>query len=405
MNPNWMILRVTDFAEVFNGGTPSTSNPKNFGGDIPWITPKDLSNYEFRFITRGERSITQEGLANSSATIVPAGTILLTSRAPVGYLAIAQKPVTTNQGFKNIVVKEGFDNRFIFYLLKSNVEFLKSQASGSTFAELSGSSLKNLSFTLPPLPEQHAIADVLSALDDKIELNRHMNTTLESLAQALFKHTVLDNPERGNWKEGFLSDICQIPIGGDWGSDTSTGDDLQVICLRGIDLEHLRKEGFSPDAPLRWIKKNSLQKRKMTDCDVLIAGSGVGPVGRPLWVSPSLIKLYGFEIIYSNFCKRLTAKSPSYALFIDRILHNLHQSKEILDYVNGTSLPNLDINGLINQYPLIIPPQGLVEKYYEIIKPFYAFLHSRESQIIAELRDTLLPKLISGKVRMKLEGK
>src|SRR5687768_14608623 len=108
MANEWKEYSVADFAEVIGGGTPSTSDEDNFGGNIPWITPKDLSDFSFRYITHGERNITEQGLNNSNATLLPTGTVLLSSRAPVGYLAIASNPVTTNQGFKSLVVREGF---------------------------------------------------------------------------------------------------------------------------------------------------------------------------------------------------------------------------------------------------------------------------------------------------------
>jgi len=213
MAGEWRELTVEEFAEVVGGGTPSTADERNFGGDIPWITPKDLSNYGFRYIERGERNITEKGLLESNATLLPAGAVLLSTRAPVGYLAIAKNPLTTNQGFKSLVVRDGFDNEFVFYLLKANVEYLKSQASGTTFGELSGTTLRKLKFLIPPLPEQRAIAAVLGALDDKIELNRRMNRTLEAIAQAVFRHWFVENEEAEGWEVGQVCDWGKVITG------------------------------------------------------------------------------------------------------------------------------------------------------------------------------------------------
>ncbi|MBI4653788.1 MAG: restriction endonuclease subunit S [Nitrospirae bacterium] len=192
MGDKWKEYKIDDIAEVVGGGTPSTKEADNFGGTIPWLTPKDLSGYSYRYISHGERNITENGLANSSAKILPVHTVLLTTRAPVGYVAIAKNPVTTNQGFRSLVLREGFNPEFVFYLLKINTEFLKNHASGTTFGELSGSTLKSLKFLFPPLPEQKAIASILGALDDKIELNRKMNETLEAMARAIFKSWFVD---------------------------------------------------------------------------------------------------------------------------------------------------------------------------------------------------------------------
>ncbi|MFO3797422.1 MAG: restriction endonuclease subunit S, partial [Anaerolineales bacterium] len=161
MAGEWRQLPIGDIAEIVGGGTPSTTEPTNFDGDIPWITPKDLSGHHFRFISRGERNISDQGLRTSSARILPAGAVLLTTRAPIGYVAIASNPLATNQGFRSLVLRKGFDSEFVYYLLKANGETLKSHASGTTFGELAGSTLKKLRFSFPPLPEQRAIAHIL----------------------------------------------------------------------------------------------------------------------------------------------------------------------------------------------------------------------------------------------------
>lgn len=150
----WHQAKIKNIAEVVGGGTPSTKDPENFGGDVPWITPKDLSHYNCRYIRKGERNITAKGLSSSSAKFLPSGSVLLTSRAPVGYLAIARNPVTTNQGFRSLILKKGYVPEFVYYLLKLNRERLESYASGSTFKELSGSALKELEFKFPPEEEQ-----------------------------------------------------------------------------------------------------------------------------------------------------------------------------------------------------------------------------------------------------------
>ena len=189
----WKEYRLSDFCEVIGGGTPSTKVDKYFNGGIPWITPRDLTNFNKRFISRGERNITELGLVNSSARILPKNSILLTSRAPIGYLAIAENQITTNQGFKSLIVNPAIaDFNFVFYLIKSNIEKIKSFGTGTTFAEISGSVVKDLKFSIPDLPTQTAIAEILSSLDDKIELNNKINQELEDHAQTLFKRWFID---------------------------------------------------------------------------------------------------------------------------------------------------------------------------------------------------------------------
>lgn len=190
---NWKVMKLSEVATIVGGGTPSSSKSEYFeNGNIPWITPKDLSGYNKRYISKGERNITELGLKNSSAKLLPKNTVLLTSRAPIGYVAIASNEISTNQGFKSLVLNDGHIPEFFYYLLKNNVHILESRATGSTFKEISGQILKDTELSIPTPDIQQKIVDILSPLDDKIELNTQINKTLEQIAQALFKSWFVD---------------------------------------------------------------------------------------------------------------------------------------------------------------------------------------------------------------------
>lgn len=149
-DPNWKMGTVSDFGNVIGGGTPSKKVEENYTSNgIAWITPKDLSNDKSKFIAHGETDITELGLAKSSATLMPKGTVLFSSRAPIGYIAIADDQVSTNQGFKSIVPFSNVGNAFVYYYLKENLSAIENVASGSTFKEVSGSTLKNFSAVIP----------------------------------------------------------------------------------------------------------------------------------------------------------------------------------------------------------------------------------------------------------------
>ena len=175
LKPGWKWVTVDEIAEVKGGGTPSTSNSSYFcepPEGIPWITPADLSDYDSAYISHGERNLTEEGFSNSSTHRMPAGTVLFSSRAPIGYVAIAKNPVTTNQGFKSLVLEDDIDPRYIRYYLISAKEYAESEASGTTFKELSGKRVKQLLVPLPPLPEQRRIADRLDAIQSRTRRTR-----------------------------------------------------------------------------------------------------------------------------------------------------------------------------------------------------------------------------------------
>ena len=168
--PNdWVKSTIGECVDIYQGGTPSTTNSAYWGGDIVWLTPGEITKLTTLYVNNSERKITQEGLNNSSATLLPAGTILLCTRATIGNLAIASKPVTTNQGFKNLICKDCIDNKFFAYLLTTYKDKMLSKAIGTTFLEISKKELSKLTVYLPPsIHEQRAIAETLTAFDDYI---------------------------------------------------------------------------------------------------------------------------------------------------------------------------------------------------------------------------------------------
>lgn len=148
--PDWSTGTIGDLGAVVGGSTPSKAKPEYYiDHGIAWITPKDLSINRSKFITHGENDITELGLKNSNATIMPEGTVLFSSRAPIGYMAIAAGEVTTNQGFKSVVPKPEIGTAYVYYFLKQNLPVIEGMASGSTFREVSGSVMKSVPAQIP----------------------------------------------------------------------------------------------------------------------------------------------------------------------------------------------------------------------------------------------------------------
>jgi len=149
-NSNWRYGTLSDLGTIVGGGTPSKKHPEYYAKyDIPWITPKDLSIDRSKFISRGENDISELGFSNSSVTKMPKGTILFSSRAPIGYIAIALNTVTTNQGFKSVIPNENVGSAFMYFLLKQALPTIEGMASGSTFKEISGSGMKSVPVVIP----------------------------------------------------------------------------------------------------------------------------------------------------------------------------------------------------------------------------------------------------------------
>ena len=181
-------VKISDIGEVIGGSTPSTKNPANYDGNIAWITPKDLAGYNKIFISNGERNITETGYKSCSTKLLPKNSILFSSRAPIGYVAISANELCTNQGFKSIVPNEKVDYRFLYYLLKYNKDYIASKGSGSTFKEVSGTIMKNIELLIPSqISDQRKIAKILFDIDKKIELNNEINNNLFDLGKTYFE--------------------------------------------------------------------------------------------------------------------------------------------------------------------------------------------------------------------------
>ncbi len=164
----WETVALADIADIRNGGTPRTGMPAYWGGRIPWCVPTDITASRGKYLVATTRSITQAGLASCGATLLPAGSLLLCSRATIGEIKIASMPVATNQGFKSLVCAESVNNEFLYYRLVTLKPRMIDLATGSTFLEISKRDVGNIHIDLPPLPEQRAIATILSDMDAEI---------------------------------------------------------------------------------------------------------------------------------------------------------------------------------------------------------------------------------------------
>ena len=176
----WIECKISDIGTVVGGATPSTKKPENYeNGTIAWITPKDLSTFSGRYIQHGERNITESGLRSCSTQLLPKNTVLFSSRAPIGYVAIAANDVCTNQGFKSVIPNENTNPLFLYYLLKYNKGKIEGMGSGTTFKEVSGNTMKNIVVSVPTDKKvQERISSMLGSIDDKIEENERINNNL-----------------------------------------------------------------------------------------------------------------------------------------------------------------------------------------------------------------------------------
>jgi len=425
MGSEWTCYKVSEFADIIGGGTPSTKNGEYWNGDIPWLTPKDLSTHSSRFMEKGKRNISILGLSKSSAKIVPKHTVLLTSRAPVGYLAIAKNPICTNQGFRNLVIKDGFDSQFVYYLLKANVEYLKQNASGTTFQELSGSTLKSVEFNIPPLAEQKRIAHILGTLDDKIELNQRMNETLEAMARAIFKAWFVDfEPVKAKLKgeayplpdevmalfpdELVESELGLIPQG--WRVKPIE----DVVSIYGGGTPSTKKKSkFWENGEFNFVTPKDLSNmrspillesdRKVSKAGLERISSGLLPKGTVLMSSRAPVGYLAIvEIpvcINQGFIAMVCDKGVSNYYILNWAMENI---AEIKSRASGTTFPEISKRNF-RPIPIVVPLTDVINKSVEQVEPLHQKIvaNLKESRSLVALRDALLSCLMNGKLRVK----
>lgn len=400
----WIECTLDKLGEIVGGATPSTKCEDYYGGSIPWITPKDLSSFKGRYITSGERNITEKGLASCSAQMMPKDAVLFTSRAPIGYVAIASQSVCTNQGFKSIVVNEKADPLFVYYLLKYNKDAIEAMGSGTTFKEVSGKTMRAVKVRIPlDVSYQKRIAAVLDSLDTKIENNERINDNLRQQAQALFKKWFVDNPDAISWKEGTFSNLIEKTISGDWGKDSPSGNNTELVyCIRGADIPEVRA-GNKGKMPTRYILPKNYTAKQLVDGDIVVEISGGSPTqstGRAAAVSDALLARYDKGMVCTNFCKALKPRA-GYSMYVYYYWQYLYDRDIFFSYENGTTgIKNLDINGFIETEPIVIAPEDLVEKFDAVCQTVFSKIYANgmENEQLALVRDTILPKLMSGEI-------
>ncbi len=380
----WKECLLSDLGTVVGGATPSTKNPANYeGGTISWITPKDLADFKGRYIARGERMITDAGLSSCSTQLMPEHSVLFSSRAPIGYVAIAANELCTNQGFKSVVPNERTDYLFLYYLLRYYKDAIENLGSGTTFKEVSGSTMRNVKVKVPVLfSEQKKIASVLGAIDDKIEENERINNNLLQQAQAVFAKEFLsfDTTPEG-WKESSLLGIADY--------------------LNGLAMQKFRPKDGENGLPVLKIKElrqgscdasselcsPSIKKEYIVhDGDVIFSWSGSLLVD--FWCGGTCgLNQHLFKVTSTSFDKWF------YFAWTD---HHLQKFAAIAADM-ATTMGHIKREELAKA-EVLVPPQAEYERIGGLLAPIYDLVVANriENRKLATLRDELLPRLMSG---------
>ena len=367
---NLIECKLGDLGKIVGGSTPSTKDSENYGGNIPWITPKDLTNLKGRYVEKGERNITEKGYRSTSTKMLPPNSILFSSRAPIGYIAINKKEVCTNQGFKSIIPNSKVNYMFLYYLLKYNKNKVESLGIGTTFKEISVSVMKEIKVDIPEtLEEQIKIAIILSKLDEKIELNNNINNNLYEIQRCYFQKLFKYNNEYEIIK---LSDICEISAGGDAPKDRSQiKNEIYAIPIisNGIDNEGIY--GYAKEA-------------KITKKSITISARGT--------IGHKVLRNYDYYPIV-----RLISIFPKTNRVSSEYLFYILDDVEIIG--TGTTQQQLTIP-MVKDIKIKLFNKKLIEKFTLFSENMNNAIerNKRENEILEQVRDELLPKLMNGEV-------
>jgi type I restriction modification DNA specificity domain protein (fragment) len=371
----WIECKISDIGTVVGGATPSTKKPENYGnGTIAWITPKDLSTFSGRYIQHGERNITEAGLKSCSTQLLPKDAVLFSSRAPIGYVAIAANDVCTNQGFKSVIPNENINPLFLYYLLKYNKDKIEVMGSGTTFKEVSGNTMKNIVVSVPTDKKvQERISSMLGSIDNKIEENERINNNLEQQVQALFRNQFLTQETLPDgWIKVTLGEISLMGAGGDKPktvSATQTENCPYPIYSNGISDEGLY--GFTNEYK---IKDESITvSARGTIGFVCLRHKSYTPIVRLVTLIPNT------DVLSAKYLYLWLKNSP---------IHG-----------TGTTQQQLTVPDF-RKTEIILPTKEEMSSFTDTVTPLFEAMWANqdENTKLSKVRDSLLPKLMSGEL-------
>lgn len=383
---NWgrlgMKFKLSDVMDLIGGGTPKTSKSEYWNGTIPWLSVKDFNN-GFRYVYETEKTITELGLENSSTKLLQKGDVVISARGTVGEIATIPFPMAFNQSCYGLRAKSGIvTSDYLYYLIKHNVSVLRKNTHGSVFDTITRNTFDNIEVEIPSIETQEKIASILSDYDKKIELNNAINNNLEQQAKALYKDWFFDfSPfsSDGNlpngWHIGTVGDIIQL-------------HDSKRVPLSGAERDKMAKvyPYYGATSLMDYVDNY------LFDGIYLLLGED-GTVVDSLGL-PILQYVYG-QFWVNNHAHIITGKEG----FSVEELYLFFSLTNIKSIVTGAVQQKVSQQNL-KKVPAIIPSKQALSAFDEIIQPIFAQIRNLrdENANLSQLRDTLLPKLMSGEL-------
>jgi len=361
---SYELVPLGELGEIVAGSTPDTYNKKYWGGDIAWITPADLTNHEGIYFTGELRKITEAGYKSCSTKMLPVGSILFSSRAPIGHCAVTSFPLCTNQGFKSIIPNERLDSVYGFFALKFFTPQIEALGRGATFAEVNKEIFENYRIPLPPLTEQKRIVSLLARADRLRQLRRTAHDLGDALLQSVFlemfgdvDYSKWDKSELGELIEGFEAGINYLPVGE--GENTSDWRVLKISAVTWGDFDPTESKPISADVKFA-------ETHIVRQGDLLISRANT----TELVGAVSLVKIIPPKVLLPDKLWRVKFRKDS-AILQEYTLHVLRQPglrKIIGDLATGSSgsMKNISMEKAAT-LPIPVPPLGLQEEFAGVV--------------------------------------
>ncbi|MFN4006655.1 MAG: restriction endonuclease subunit S [Chitinophagaceae bacterium] len=389
----WKEYKLKDLGRVVTGNTPSSKFPEEFGNEMPFVTPSDYKNYN-KWISFADRNLSQKGIEKLQSRLLPKNSLLVTCiGSDMGKVAINKIPVISNQQINSIIPNENVDADFLYYKLVESYDVLRMYGEAGTAVPIvNKTDFENIEIEIPSeKSEQTAIAEVLSSLDDKIDLLHRQNATLEKMAETLFRQWFVEEAKE-EWEEGTLDDILSVKGGTTpstaepsyWNGTIHWTTPKDITNLNGLFL-------FDTE-------------RKITELGLSRISSGLLPIGTLLMTSRAPVGVLAFAEIPLAINQGYIAIIANKGYSKEFIYLWLKTNIDVVhSFSNGSTFMEIS-KSTFKTLQLQIPPSDVLNNFQSIVAPLFTKIKSNSIQIrtLTALRDTLLPKLMSGEVRVEM---
>ena len=376
-----MKYKLSEIMDIIGGGTPKTSKPEYWNGDIPWLSVKDFNN-DYRYVYETEKTITQAGLDNSSTKLLKRNDSIISARGTVGEMAMIPYPMAFNQSCYGLRAKEGLvDEEYLYYLIKHNVVILKKNTHGSVFDTITRETFDGIEVELPSLVEQKIVASILRDLDDKIEVNNKINKNLLQQLHVLYLRLFCDSA-----------------------MDTPLGD---VVATTSGGTPSRKHDEYYSDSSICWVKSKELLGNYIHETEEHINDLAIKKSSAKLLPEHSvLIAMYGATVgAYGVISKPMTCNQAVCALLCNEnypytyLFQIAYESQQkFINLAVGSAQQNIS-QVLIKQLNLH-SDLDIIQKFHGLVLPMHKEIESlqAENMRLSALRDNLLPKLMSGEL-------